>query len=234
MLRPLGILVGCLALVAASQLQPALAQGKVLFSENFQKPLGERWKPIRFHEPTDYRIVTESSNACLRAFAQGGCSALATRADVPAGADVTCSWRWKIDHCPKGGTDDRLAAFDHAARVFIVFDTFIGPPRTINYVWANNAPTNTTFNHPLSGRTKFIVIETGDTYAGAWLAERRNIRSDWNRLFGGEPMPKIVAVGVFTDSHYTHIPLTGWYEEIVLEENETGKPARPDNDEERR
>jgi hypothetical protein len=113
--------------------------------------------------------------------------------------------------------DDRISGFDHSARVFVAFDTWIGTPRTINYVWGNHAQTNSTFDHPLSSRTKFIVIETGNGKAGQWLNERRDVRSDWNLLFKGEPMPKIVGIGVFTDSHHTRAPVTGWYQDIVLD-----------------
>ena len=152
------------------------------------------------------------------AFAQGGCSALATKVDLAPRAGITCSWNWKIDHCPKGASDDKLATFDHAARVFIAFDTWIGPPRTINYVWANQAQTNATFDHPSSSRARFIVLESGNGQAGRWLAEQRDVQKDWNLLFKGSPMPKIIAVGVFTESYYTRMPVTGWYGNIRFQD----------------
>lgn len=194
----------------------ARADDKVLFQEDFQQPLGDRWKQIKFHDPTEYRIVKDHAKPCLMAFAQGGCSALATKVDVVPQAGLTCSWSWKIDHCPKDGCDYKLSGFDHSARVFIAFDTWLGPPRTINYVWANEAQTNATFEHPFSARTKFIVVETGNGNAGRWQTEHRDIQKDWQLLFKDEPMPKIVAVGVFTDSHYTGAPVTGWYGNIFL------------------
>ena len=157
----------------------ASGDDRILFSEDFKTPIEGRWKEVRFHEPTDYRIVTDRSNACLMAFARGGCSALATKVDIPARDGITCSWRWKIQSCPKDGTDDRIDGFDHAARVLVAFDTWIGPPRTINYVWANRAQTNSTFTHPFSSRTKFIAVESGNTNAGRWVIERRDIRKDW-------------------------------------------------------
>jgi hypothetical protein len=207
---------GCLILLLLRAFPAAGAETRILFDEDFQRPLGDRWRQIKFHEPTDYRIVTEGSTASLMAFARGGCSALATSVEVAPGAGITCSWRWRIDRCPKNGSDDKIATFDHAARVFIAFDTWLGPPRTINYVWANQARTNSTFEHPFSSRTKFIVVQTGNDRAGQWLAERRDVQKDWNLLFKGEPMPKIVAIGVFTDSHHTRMPVTGWYRDIVL------------------
>lgn len=203
----------------------AHAEDKILFQENFQQPLADRWKQIVFHDPTDYRIVKDDARPCLMAFAQGGCSALATKVELAPQAGLTCSWAWKIDHCPKDGSDCKLAGFDHAARVFIAFDTWLGPPRTINYVWANQARTNATFEHPFSARTKFIVVESGNDRAGHWQTEHRDIQKDWQLLFKNEPMPRIVAVGVFTDSHYTGAPITGWYGNILLRVPITEKDA---------
>jgi hypothetical protein len=199
------------------------AQDNILFREDFHQPLGERWRQIKFHDLTDYHVITENSNTCLMASARGGCSAFATKVDLASCSNMVCSWNWKIDHCPRGGCDDRISGFDHAARVFIAFDTWFGVPRTINYVWANQAQINAIFEHPFSSRTKFIVVESGNTNAGRWLFERRNVQEDWSRLFKGEPMPKITAVGVFTDSHYTGSEVTGWYRNITFQQNDTAK-----------
>lgn len=64
-------------------LAPVLgADHTVLFSEDFEKPLGERWKQVTFSEPTDYRVVQENSNACLKASANAPSSAFATKLEV--------------------------------------------------------------------------------------------------------------------------------------------------------
>ena len=96
-------------------------------------------------------------------------------------------------------------------------DTFIGPPRTINYVWADQMKTNSTFDHPSSSRSKFIVVENGNEKSGQWLMEQRDLKKDWEMLFKDKSMPKIVGVGVFTDSDGTHTAVTGWYDDMVIE-----------------
>lgn len=203
--------------IFAAILYSAFARGAVLFNEDFEKPLGDRWKQVKFGELTDYRIVTESSNACLRASANVTASAFATKLDIKPASTMTIHWRWKISSCPANGSEDKLATFDHTARIFVAFDTFIGPPRTINYVWANNAKTNSTFDHPSSARSKFIVLASGSEKAGQWLLEQRDLKKDWQRLFKNESMPKIVGLGVFTDSDGTRTAVTGWYDDIVIE-----------------
>jgi len=197
---------------------PAFGAGhKILFSESFEQPLGERWKQVKFGEPTDYRIVSEKSNACLEASANSTSSAFSTKAEIQPASEMVIRWRWKISSCATNGSEDKLATFDHTARIFVAFDTFIGPPRTINYVWANRAGTNSIFDHPSSSRSKFIVVESGNEKAGQWLVEQRDLKKDWQRLFKTEAVPKIVGIGVFTDSDGTRTSVTGWYDDIVIE-----------------
>jgi len=193
------------------------AQSEVLFREDFEKPLGERWKQVKFGELTDYRVVTENSNACLQASANGTASAFAAKVGIKPASRMTIRWHWKISACPRNATDDQLATFDHTARVFVVFDTLIGPPRTINYVWANRAKINSTFDHPSSSRSRFIVIETGNEKSGQWLLEQRDLKKDYQMLFKTGSVPKIVGLGVFTDSDGTRVPVTAWYGDITIE-----------------
>jgi hypothetical protein len=193
------------------------AEFKILFHESFDKPLGERWKQVEFGKLTDYQIVSENSNACLKASANSTASAFATKVEIPPAADMMIRWRWKISSCPTNGSEDKLATFDHTARIFVAFDTFIGPPRTINYVWANRAATNSVFDHPSSSRSKSVVVESGNEKAGQWLVEERDLKKDWRRLFKTEAVPKIVGMGVFTDSDGTRASVTGWYDDIVIE-----------------
>ena len=43
------------------------------------------------------------------------------------------------------------------------------------------------------------------------------MKKDWQRLFKSESIPKIVGVGVFTDSDGTRTAVTGWYDDILIE-----------------
>jgi hypothetical protein len=212
-----------LALLRWLALPIAGGEPVILFQEDFEQSLGERWQPVKFEALTDYQVVTENSNGCLQAVANGNAaSALVVKVDFESSENLVLSWRWKISGCPTNGTDRQKATFDHAARVFVAFDTLIGPPRTINYVWANQAATNSVFDHPLTARSKFIALQSGNARAGEWLTEERDLAKDWKRLFGSKPMPAIAGIGVFTDSDGTRNPLTGWYDDIVL------KPVPPE------
>ncbi len=139
-----------------------------------------------------------------------------TKVELKPSSHLIARWRWKIDHVPTNSTDHISGSFDHSARIIIAFDTLIGPPRTVNYVWANQTKIGATFPHPFSGRAQMIALQTGNQRAGEWISEERDVTADWHRLFGEKAMPKIIAVGVITDSENTGCHVTGWYQRIEL------------------
>ncbi len=206
-----------LAVVFALSFSAACAHTNRLFSEDFERPLGNRWQPVKFEALTDYRVIQQETNHVLFARSQQAASAFATRVEFAPATNLIFSWRWKIDHCPTNGSDTKAKTFDHTGRIFVAFDTLIGPPKVINYVWANHSPSNSVFNHPLSGRAKFITIRTGNAEAGQWWSETRRLSADWARLFPGEKMPEIIGIGVFTNSDGSEAPVQACYDDILLE-----------------
>jgi hypothetical protein len=109
-----------------------------------------------------------------------------------------------------------LKRFDHAARVFVAFDIFIGPPRTLNYFWANQEPPGSLLDHPMTSRAKMFIVESGNTRAGGWVAEERDVTADWKRAFPTKPMPKIAAIGILTDGDSLETKLSGDYAGLEL------------------
>ena len=192
--------------------------GGVIFREDFKPPLSAAWKPFKFTGWTDYRAGLDGTNRCLIAHAPGVASGLAHAVTAKPTGKLILRWRWKIDRCPPGATETNLATFDHTARIFVAFKTFIGPPRSVHYVWANEAAVGATFLHPNSSRARFIALQTGNARAGQWLAESRDVTADWQRLFPDQKMPKPEAVGVITGTDSTGADVTGWYANIELRE----------------
>jgi hypothetical protein len=187
-----------------------------LFSEDFEKGLGKRWEPVKFEGITDYTVVKEQGNAVLQGRANAAASGLGAKINIPTKPGTIFSWRWKIDRTPQNGTETEKKTFDHTARLFVAFKTMIGPPRTINYVWANKASTGNSFHHPSSGRSRFIVLESGDVKAGQWQAYSRDLAADWKTLFGDDDPPNIVGIGLMTDSDGTQAQVTGSYDDLLI------------------
>jgi hypothetical protein len=191
----------------------------VLFSEDFTQGLSKKWEPVKFEGRTDYTAPADDrdkSNKVLQARAASSASGLGTKINIPLKPNTTLSWRWKIDKTPKGGSDDEKKTFDHTARLFVAFKTSIGPPRTINYVWANKTAVGKTFHHPSSGRARFIVLQNADAKANQWITEKRDVYADWKQLFGHDDPPNIVSIGLMTDSDGTGTTVNGWYDDIQI------------------
>jgi hypothetical protein len=202
-------------IVLLGLLQSSMLAG-VLFSEDFEKGIGKRWEPVKFEGATQYKIAKEQGNSVLQGYANGTASGLGVKLSIPVKGATAFSWRWKIDHTPKGGSDDEKKTFDHTARIFVAFKTMIGPPRTINYVWANNIAVGKSFHHPSSNRARFIVLEQGDGKAGKWLNYSRDLAADWKTLFGDDETPNVVSVGLMTDSDGTQTSVTGWFDDFLI------------------
>jgi hypothetical protein len=148
--------------------------------------------------------------------AEKSCSALATRLNLVPPARLTLRWRWRVECVATNGSDLDVKTFDHAARVFVAFDTFIGLPHTLNYCWGNREKPGTTLEHPETSRAKIFVVESGDALAGRWVEEVRDVTADWQRFFPGESMPKIVGIGLMTDSDSLGTRLVADYASIEL------------------
>lgn len=195
----------------------ARAGGTILFAPDFSHGIPARWENVSFFsKKTDYSVVHEDTNVYLHAAADSACSALSVKLDLAARAKLKLHWRWRIDGVNTNGSERELAAFDHAARVFVAFDTHIGPLRSLNYTWANVEPPGTLLPHPKSRRTQLFVAESGNGRAGQWVTEERDLAADWARAFPGRPMPHIAGFGVMTDSDSLGGRLVGDYADIRL------------------
>lgn len=190
---------------------------QILFAENFSHGISNGWQNVDFFKtPTDYQVRRDGTNFYLHAVADKSCSALSTKLDLAPPRKLILRWRWRIHGVAANGSERDIKKFDHAARLFVAFDTFIGPPRTLNYLWANVEPVGTVLEHPKSSRAQLFVLESGNARAGQWVTEERDVTSDWNRAFPGKTMPKIVGLGVMTDSDSLGEKLTGDYAAIEL------------------
>lgn len=206
-------------LLATSLLSPGLhaATNHVLFAESFVPGLDHHWQQVKFFDGlTDYTAVHDGATNYLHAVADKSCSAFTTKLSLKPQPHLKLSWRWRITHTPTNASDHVTARFDHAARVFIAFNTFIGPPRSLNYIWGNDTPVGTTMSHPLTSRAQLVVVESGNARAGEWISEERDVTADWKKLFDGKSMPKIEAIGVLTDADSTGTETAADYADIRL------------------
>jgi len=189
---------------------------EILFREDFEAGLKPQWKKVEFTGETEHKLARDGTNSFVEAVANNSASGLAVKLEGLPPRGTVVRWRWKIDHIPQGGSDSDLKTFDHTARVFVAFKTLIGPPKSINYVWANEVDVGKTFEHPSSGRSRFLVLQSGNAKAGQWITEERDLAADWKQLFRDDDPPVIVGLGFMTDSDGTKTNVTGSYDDIEL------------------
>lgn len=196
---------------------PGARAGQVFFAADFSRGLTNGWKNVPLYKGlTDYSVRRDGTNFYVHAAADNTCSALTTKVNLAPPAHLVLHWRWRIAGVNTNGSERDLKRFDHAARVFVAFDTFIGPPRTLNYFWANTERPGLMLEHPMTGRAKIFVVESGDAKAGQWISEERDVTADWKRAFPDRKMPKVAAVGMLTDGDSLEAKLSGDYADLDL------------------
>ena len=193
------------------------ATNKVLFAENFSRGLTNGWQNTAFFKPpTTYTVVRDGTNFCLRGVADKTCSAMSVKLELPAPKKLKLRWRWKIEGVNTNASERDIKKFDHAARVVLAFDTFVGPPRTLNYMWGNVERAGAVLEHPKSSRAQIFVLESGNAKAGQWVMEERDVTADWQKVFGSRAMPRIVGLGAMTDNDSLGQRLVGYYADFEL------------------
>jgi hypothetical protein len=188
------------------------------FYDDFENGLSAHWQVVKFKGQTKYRVVREGSNQVLEAVADRSASGIAIRKSIPVRPGTRLEWRWKIEGVPANGSETAIETYDHAARLFVAFKSLLGPPRTINYLWGNQAAAASTGRHPTS--------QSGNDAAGKWIEESRDLHADWKLLFHSDPPDELQAIGLMTDSDGTGTVLRGWYDEVRIVCSDAAEKSR--------
>jgi Protein of unknown function (DUF3047) len=152
----------------------------------------------------------------------------------------TIAWRWRVDKLVDDADIKTRAGDDSAAKlcVFFAFDAgklslgertklAIGrsttgqdvPTETLCYVWDNKLAIDTGLINAFTKRIRFIVLQSGAAKLGQWVAQRRDLAADYQRMFGDESegkVPEVVGVAVAADSDNTHGHGLAYFGDITL------------------
>ena len=172
---------------------------------------------FRGKKKTTYGFVQDGRRSVLKAESHGAASGLIRKKEFDPRELPVLRWSWKIAATLKKGDEQTKAGDDYAARVYVVFPgTFFWQTRAINYIWANRLPKGSSVPNAFAPKNvRMVAVESGDGNTGKWLAEERNIRDDYLKLFGEEP-PMAGAVALMTDSDNTGESAVAWYGDITL------------------
>ena len=199
---------GCASRRAAVPAEPPSSPftgAAILSSETFDELREDRWREVDVHGRSEYGVTDLEGRRCLRARSANGASILLGPMPFDPGEHEWLSWDWRVDTLPHGEDLRRKDGSDAAARIYVYFDTggFPWQKRSLDYVWSASLPVGTVLDSAFSPESKIIVAESGVDALGQWRTVERNLRKDYERSFGRGPLPRVVAIGVMTDSDNT-------------------------------
>jgi hypothetical protein len=84
------------------------------------------------------------------------------------------------------------------------------PYATLMYVWCNKREPGSVVRNPRTDRVRKLVVESGTRRLNEWLEYERDIRADYERVFGEKP-GALVGIGIMTDSDNTRSRAQAWY-----------------------
>lgn len=89
------------------------------------------------------------------------------------------------------------------------------PYATLMYVWCNKREPGTVIRNPRTDRVRKLVLESGPRRLNQWLEYERDIRADYERVFGEAP-GALVGIAIMTDSDNTRSKARAWYGPLRL------------------
>lgn len=195
------------------------------------------WKPVSLadvYKKTAYELVQTERGTAVRARSRNSSSALSTPVDIDPATHPVLEWHWKIRSIVEEGRmglkerDDFpasvIVSFEYKAlslsnRLRIVAYRALGydfvPRRALIYLWANRTPRGTVTAWPYGDWLKMVSVRSDTAHVGEWMFERRNVQTDYRRIFGEEP-PPIGGVGIMTHTDNTDGSTTAYYGDIVF------------------
>ena len=206
-------------LLSLSVLSVLATPPDVQIIDNFNAGLNEGWEVNEFNGQTEYTVIDLVGEKVLMAKSSGTASALIFHKKYSLSDYPILSWRWKVENILDKGDAHTKNGDDYAVRVFVVFPHWILPmTRSINYIWANKLPQGSIFRNIHVPNATMLAVQSGPENIGRWMSESRNVRKDYQRIFGEEP-PAVGAIAIMTDTDDTGETALGWYDDIRIEKD---------------
>lgn len=203
----------------------------------------------KFRKETHYSLVDDCGTTVVEARADGSSSGLIELVDIDPRKYPWLTWRWKVPQRLPGVDNTTREGDDAPARIDVSFDgdsknltfgdrlwaaqvkTWTGmalPYATLEYVWGDGAPPETTIINTWTARIRMVMVESGPEHVGQWVTEKRNVYEDYRRVFGEEP-GRITTIGIITDTDATSQKTEGYYGDIAFlaAEPANGEGAEP-------
>lgn len=177
----------------------------------------QSWPTRSFEGETEYRVVEEEGTPLLQARARQQASAKYLEREIDLGKTPYLHWCWRVSGIYPGLDETQKAGDDYPARVYVARKTGLLPwqVESVNYVWASSQPAGTSWANAFTSRAQLLALQSGSARAGQWVAEVRNVRDDYQRLFGSRPA-SVDGLALMTDGDNAGGNATAWFTKLGL------------------
>lgn len=234
------MLAGCAALPGGDSGQAALLwdRGQVRAAEAADLPEAATWRHQVFpgKRKNRYQYVWREGRPAVAVSSDQSISALRKTVDLAPDTLGQLRFSWRVASLIPEADLQQASREDSPVRLVLVFDgdrsrfsprdamlselarTVTGedmPYATLMYVWSNHLPVGTVVPSRRTERIRKLVIQSGPEGVNRWLDYERDIRADYERVFG-EPAGALKAVAIMSDTDNTRSAVQAWYGPVRL------------------
>lgn len=175
------------------------------------------WPTRSFEGETEYRVVEREGTRVLQASARQQASAKYLEREVDLGETPYLHWCWQVSGIHEGLDETQKSGDDYPARVYVAHKTGLLPwqVESVNYVWASSQPEGSDWPNAFTSRAQLLALQSGDARVGQWVSEVRNVREDYQRLFGSRPA-HIDGLALMSDGDNADVDATAWFTHLAF------------------
>lgn len=161
----------------------------------------------------DFAIIKDGDIHALKLKSADTSFSIQKEVDVDVRQYPVLTWKWKVTRLPAGGDFRRSKTDDQAAQLFLGFSK----TKAIVYIWDTTAPQGLMEDAPAPPfmTIKAVVMRSGASETGRWIAETRNVYEDYKKLFGSEP-PHIAGIRMQINSQHTETSAESYFADVAF------------------
>ncbi len=203
----------CLMALTALATGPGIAADELTFSPDDI----HNWPTRSFEGETEYRVVEREGTRVLQASARQQASAKYLECKIDLRDTPYLHWCWRVSGIHEGLDETQKSGDDYPARVYVARKTGLLPwqVESVNYVWASSQPAGSDWPNAFTSRAQLLALQSGDAHVGEWVAEVRNVREDYQRLFGSRPA-HIDGLALMSDGDNADVDATAWFTHLAF------------------
>jgi hypothetical protein len=231
-------IAGCASTVETASDEPVGASPWALQSQLLQAGPPASWKHHAFpgKKATRFKYVRKDGRDVIAVQAESSASMLRHKVHVAPEDLGRLRFSWKVPALMEQADLALRDKADASVRIVLAFDgdrsrfsardaaiaelarTVTGeemPYATLMYVWCNKRPPGSIIRNTRTDRIRKLVVQSGSSGLNQWLDYERDVRADYERVFGEKP-GALVGIAIMTDSDNTRSRAQAWYGPISL------------------